>query len=75
MRTCKQGKSKNPKLPPKKDTTGTKRKSDALKLSAVNKAIAEATQWENDEHQEQEYILDDEYHASEYTQDEDQHES
>ena len=71
----KQGKSKNPKLPPKKDTTGTKRKSDALKLSAVNKAIVEATQWENDEHQEQEYILDDEYHASEYIQDEDEQES
>ena len=50
---------KKKKIPTKKDTTGTKRKSDALKLSAVNKAIVEATQWENNE--EQEYTLDDEY--------------
>ena len=71
----KQGKSKNPKLPPKKDTTGTKRKSDALKLSAVNKAIVEATQWENDEHQAQVYTLDDEYHATEYIHDKDEQEN
>ena len=47
----------------KKDTTGTKRKLDAFKLSAVNKAIVEATQWENNDEQEQEhdYTLDDEY--------------
>ena len=50
---------KKKKIPTKKDTTGIKRKSDALKLSAVNKAIVEATQWENNE--EQEYTLDDEY--------------
>ena len=68
-------KSKTPKMPTKKDTTGTKRKSDALKLSAVNKAIVEATQWENDEHQEQEYTLDDEYQANEYIRDEDKQES
>ena len=48
-------KSKMPKMPTKKDTTGTKRKSDALKLSTVNKAIVEATQWENNEDQELDY--------------------
>ena len=62
-------------MPTKKDTTGIKRKSDALKLSAVNKAIVEATQWENDEDQEQEYTLDDEYQANEYIRDEDEQES
>ena len=45
----------------KKDTTGTKHKSDALKLSAINKAIVEATQWENNEDQEHDNTLDDEY--------------
>ena len=49
------------KTPTKKDTTGTKRKLDALKLSAINKAIVEATQWENNEEQEHDYTLDDEY--------------
>ena len=48
-------------MPVKKDTTGTKRKSDALKLSTVNKAIVEVAQWENDDEQEHDYTLDDEY--------------
>ena len=52
---------KNKKMPAKKDTTGTKRKSDALKLSAVNKAIVEAPQWENNDEQEHYYTLDDAY--------------
>ena len=52
---------KDKKMPAKKDTTGTKRKSDALKLSAVNKAIVEAAQWENNDEQEHDYTLDDEY--------------
>ena len=54
---------KNKKMSSKRDTTGTKRKLDALKLSAVNKAIVEATQWENNDEQEKEhdYTLDDEY--------------
>ena len=50
-----------PKMPMKKDTTRTKRKLDALKLSAINKAIVEATQWENNEDQEHDYTLDEEY--------------
>ena len=53
--------SKNKKLPAKKDRTGTKRKSDALKLSTVNKAIVEAAQWENNDEQEHDYTLDAEY--------------
>ena len=40
---------------------GQKRKSDALKLSTVNKAIVEATQWENNDEQEHDYRLDAEY--------------
>ena len=48
-------------MPMKKDTTGAKRKSDALKISAVNKAIVEATQWENNDEQEHDCTLDDEY--------------
>ena len=48
-------------MPAKKDTTGTKRKPDALKLSTINKAIVEATQWENNDEQEHDYTLDDEY--------------
>ena len=68
-------KSKTPLLSTKKDTTGTKRKSDALKLSAVNKAVVEATQWENNEDQEHDYALDNEYQADEYIRDEDYQET
>ena len=49
-------------MPVKRDnTTGTKRKSDVLKLSAVNKAIDEAAQWEDNAEEQKDYTLDDEY--------------
>ena len=56
-------KHSNKKNTVKKDTTGTKRKSDALKLSAVNKAIMEAGQWEHDE-LEHNYTADSDYENS-----------
>ena len=56
-------KHSNKKNTAKNDTTGTKRKSDALKLSAANKAIVEVAQWEHDE-LDHDYTADSDYENS-----------